>query len=589
MATLHKRVGALLLAAVMILTFCPVLAGAEEAYTVKWLDPRESWPSYSYTGAFVDGLLVVSAFGGYAELLNGIINTDGEFVVPITSDYSIGSYANGLFVVSQYGKEPDANYNYPFETSGIIDKTGKFVLPMTNEFEIVDNYYEDGYPDNLFVVSKKVGDTTLYGAIDKTGKIIIPIEHTERLFFNEGLSSATKIVDGVTQIGVLDLNGKIVMPYSAEYSRIYTSEGYIRVENEEYWAVMDKAGNFIVPFDSKYSYIGYFQDGLAVAYGSNGYGAINTAGELLFTLPEDYNIENGFRDGIALVSKSENVEESEEEKYLCGLINATGKIIIPLTDEYYYWPLSEGLAASIKTDGDNSLWGVVDETGKTVIPNQYSYIEGFVDGFSIVRQRDANNPDKELCGVIDKTGKIVVPLGEFEQIHGINEGVTLVRTYYDDETGYKNGVLHFNNASEPAAPAQPLIATPTSAKVQVNGATIDFDAYTINGQTYYQIADIARSVSGTTKQFSAAFKDGAIYVTRGTAMSGSISPKGTGNKTPTPTQAKIYIDGVETAITAYTMDGHTYYQMKAVAEAFNFAVGFANGTITVDTSKSYGA
>jgi hypothetical protein len=132
-----------------------------------------------------------------------------------------------------------------------------------------------------------------------------------------------------------------------------------------------------------------------------------------------------------------------------------------------------------------------------------------------------------------------------------------------------------------------LTATPTSAKVTVNGNQIDFDAYTINGQTYYQIADIARSIRGTAKQFSAKMENGAIYITRGTEMPGEISKKGSGNKTPVPTKAKIYIDGAEAAITAYTMDGHTYYQMKAVAEAFDFAVGFANGTITVNTNAGF--
>jgi hypothetical protein len=138
-------------------------------------------------------------------------------------------------------------------------------------------------------------------------------------------------------------------------------------------------------------------------------------------------------------------------------------------------------------------------------------------------------------------------------------------------------------------PAAPLTATPTSAKVQVNGKTTDFDAYTINSQTYYQIADIARTIVGTPKQFSAAWDSalGAINLTSGSAQDGTLSPKGTAAKTPTDTKAKIYLDGKEVPLKAYTIDGHTYYQMKAVAELFNFGVGFANGTITVDTSADF--
>jgi hypothetical protein len=129
-----------------------------------------------------------------------------------------------------------------------------------------------------------------------------------------------------------------------------------------------------------------------------------------------------------------------------------------------------------------------------------------------------------------------------------------------------------------------LTATPTMAKVTVNGKIIDFDAYTINGQTYYQIADIARAIRDTPKRFSAKMENGAIYITRGSEMPGEISQKGSGNKTPVPTKAKIYVDNAAAAITAFTIAGHTYYQMKDVAKTFNFGVGFVSGTITVDTS-----
>jgi hypothetical protein len=139
-----------------------------------------------------------------------------------------------------------------------------------------------------------------------------------------------------------------------------------------------------------------------------------------------------------------------------------------------------------------------------------------------------------------------------------------------------------------AVPA--LTATPTSAKVQVNGKTTDFDAYTINGQTYYQIADIARAIRDTPKRFSAAWDGtlGAINLTSGGSQDGALSPKGTTAKTPTETKAKIYLDGKDAPLKAYTIDGHTYYQMKAVAELFDIGVGFANGTITVDTSTGFG-
>jgi hypothetical protein len=123
----------------------------------------------------------------------------------------------------------------------------------------------------------------------------------------------------------------------------------------------------------------------------------------------------------------------------------------------------------------------------------------------------------------------------------------------------------------------------------VDGAAVEFDAYTINSQTYYQIADIARSIKNSDKRFSASWDGalGAINLTSGGTQDGELSPKGTTVKTANETKAKIYLDGREAQLKAYTIDGHTYYQMKAVAELFGFYAGWngESGTIEIVTNK----
>jgi archaellum component FlaF (FlaF/FlaG flagellin family) len=140
-------------------------------------------------------------------------------------------------------------------------------------------------------------------------------------------------------------------------------------------------------------------------------------------------------------------------------------------------------------------------------------------------------------------------------------------------------------------PAGDQTAAATNAKVLVDGRYVTFDAYTINQQTYYQIADIALQIAGTPKQFAAVWDGGrgAINLTSGSAHSGVMAAKGSGSKTATVTKAKIYLDGAEIPLTAYTINSHTYYRLKDVAQVFDFGVGWdgASSTITIDTGSRF--
>jgi hypothetical protein len=68
-----------------------------------------------------------------------------------------------------------------------------------------------------------------------------------------------------------------------------------------------------------------------------------------------------------------------------------------------------------------------------------------------------------------------------------------------------------------------------------------------------------------------------------------MAEKSSGSKTATVTKAKIYLNGTEIPLTAYTINSHTYYRLKDVAQVFDFGVGWdgASSTITIDTSKEY--
>lgn len=68
---------------------------------------------------------------------------------------------------------------------------------------------------------------------------------------------------------------------------------------------------------------------------------------------------------------------------------------------------TQGRFRSIKDSGlifvvQNGLYGLMDSTGKLIVPCEYGYIEPFTNGMTLVRK------DGKI-GFIDTTGKLVVP------------------------------------------------------------------------------------------------------------------------------------------------------------------------------------
>ncbi len=138
------------------------------------------------------------------------------------------------------------------------------------------------------------------------------------------------------------------------------------------------------------------------------------------------------------------------------------------------------------------------------------------------------------------------------------------------------------------------IAAPTSSKVLVNSAAQDFDAYTINGNNYFKLRDLAFVLNGTVKQFEVTW-DGQkkainMLSNKPYTVSGGEMTRGDGKtKTAVVTTSIIYIDGKEVKMTAYLIGGNNYFKLRDVMQAFNVGVGWdgASKTITIDTSIGY--
>ncbi|MDR1194658.1 MAG: leucine-rich repeat protein [Peptococcaceae bacterium] len=151
-----------------------------------------------------------------------------------------------------------------------------------------------------------------------------------------------------------------------------------------------------------------------------------------------------------------------------------------------------------------------------------------------------------------------------------------------------------------ASSGQPIAAataaSPAASVVLVNGEPVALAGYNIGGSTYFKLRDLAYGLNSTAKRFSVGWDAAgkAITLTLGQAYkTGSGEPTGkeaaAGNKTSTPADGKIYIDGVEARFTAYNIDGNNYFRLRDIGQALDFNVAWDGGsdTIAIDTGKGY--
>lgn len=145
-------------------------------------------------------------------------------------------------------------------------------------------------------------------------------------------------------------------------------------------------------------------------------------------------------------------------------------------------------------------------------------------------------------------------------------------------------------------------ATGNIAEIPVNGKVTAFEAYMINDNNYMKLRDVAMALNGTGSQFNVVW-DGqkkaidlltsTAYSATGTELpvqkmldeqqsSGTVSmgvpvqsyaPK---SKNAAANSAKIYLNGNELNITAYSIEGNTYFKLRDLGEALGFTVGWNN-------------
>ncbi|MCL1820004.1 MAG: right-handed parallel beta-helix repeat-containing protein [Oscillospiraceae bacterium] len=241
-------------------------------------------------------------------------------------------------------------------------------------------------------------------------------------------------------------------------------------------------------------------------------------------------------------------------------------------------------------DGRNTAKDIIINDN-LLVNNKHAYAIGWLEGETIAdftNGRIAANgvtSSGNTSGTVDAQYR---PTGDTPNVGAIPKDGTM----FSYGASWKLGAAP---APAPAptptpTPAATVTTSPTANKVLVDGKEVAFDAYNINDENYFKLRDVAFVLNGTRVQFNAALVDGAINIYKNTAYepNGSeMQSKGEGSKEATLNKMKILIDGVETELTAYLIDGNNYFKMRELAQTFDFYPAY-DGTITIDTTKPYG-
>ncbi|MBE6681006.1 MAG: hypothetical protein E7600_01800 [Ruminococcaceae bacterium] len=160
--------------------------------------------------------------------------------------------------------------------------------------------------------------------------------------------------------------------------------------------------------------------------------------------------------------------------------------------------------------------------------------------------------------------------------------------------GYKGSTAE-TEAKEYNRPFVALSATPTNAKVLINGKEVAFTAYNIGGNNYFKLRDVAMALNGSEKNFNVGWDstNNAISLTSNqsyTSVGGELIVDANATSTePIVTNSRVYKDSEPVSFIAFNIGGNNYFKLRDIGKAFDFGIGWDNETktITIDTSIGY--
>lgn len=254
-----------------------------------------------------------------------------------------------------------------------------------------------------------------WGYIDASGTVVVPIEATECTLFAEGLGGVLYGED----LDIVDSKGNLVGHHKnvitlveAEYSN-----GLLCICDRDTRKVgyIDRSGKWVI--NPTFRDARDFGNGVAIAQGleSSNVGIVDTNGDWM-CVPKFYRVFNFDESTASTLGFS--------REFGCRLVDKSGN---PVCDDRYDagHRAGEGLIPVER----NSKWGVVTETGDTVIPFKFDGIDPFSGGYAPTRTAD------KKFGVLDREGNWAIQ-PKFDFIDEFGEGLFAAATTVDSQLAW---------------------------------------------------------------------------------------------------------------------------------------------------------
>lgn len=166
--------------------------------------------------------------------------------------------------------------------------------------------------------------------------------------------------------------------------------------------------------------------------------------------------------------------------------------------------------------------------------------------------------------------------------------ITYVDKYVNNllENGYpnRNKIVDFIASYDMV---NSISATRSIANMLVNGERVAVTGYTVNDSNYFKVRDIAMLLRNTPSKFNVSW-DGnlnAIMIDTHSdyiAIGGELSSKIEQDMNVVENNTPIYVDGRRTAITAYNINGSSYFKIRDIADAAGFEIQWDGASQTIN-------
>lgn len=215
----------------------------------------------------------------------------------------------------------------------------------------------------------------------------------------------------------------------------------------------------------------------------------------------------------------------------------------------------------------------------------------------LIGKVNESNDATQVFGSITADGNVTLVAGDINGTIGdvSASGNVTMQVASAIAVGEVTGTTVEKDVGEVSADNQ-ISAVPISSSVLVDGQTIVFDAYTVNGNNYFKLRDIAYALSNTEKVFDvdwygtvgaiATLTSGCSYAETGTELSTSAE---TEMQIAVPVSISTYLDGKMINVGTYKIGDDIYFKLRDLGSAIDFGVTWDSSShvVIIDTSTGY--